>query len=292
MISNIRKFEHAGNGWSVQDLIGMTKQVVRSYELQSEYVVPLDLVRKLYNMSVSNIQELLLANNKDYYNVIFTIQYNLTTDIKNRLLYLDMNDIGITPNFLWGKRTHTKDTLNLTGAINRIETVYNETLGSFLYKTPDEIISLNTDENRLYSQSCIWSRSGNYLLLYFGDTIYNEIMASSPEELYVNVKAIRNPVLDDLKMPYEKPFTWKELVDNHGYSGDISLYSETYYADVDLPNQYISLVLLEMKKNTFETLSQPIPEALENKIQALIQSLQTNMQKEVTDEQIKSEKEN
>lgn len=283
MITEISLFKHLSSMFTVQDVVGLTKQAVRQLEVQTEYPVPLNLIRKLYNLSVSNVQELLVGANLEAYSV--TVKATIDASDGN-IFIVDLDTMDITGgDFKWGSRTYTNSEFNLTASILRIETLYNELLGTFQYKTMEELISCSTGENKLFDKSFLWSQSGNKILIYMGVDARAEY--DDLRDPYIKIKLIRTPVLDDLKHPYEYPMQISQiaLLDPN------RIYSETYFSPLDIPDKYVNLVLLEMKKNTFEALSQPIPEALENKIQGILQSLQSGVQTKVTEEQIKDNKE-
>lgn len=175
--------------------------------------------------------------------------------------------------------------------IQSVQSLYYKKIGPGIKRTATEINSLAYSANMVYDREIAWDYSDGIITMYAGREVHATVDPVIPDPVPVNwrpyndelytIVARRRPVLDDLLTPL-----------NNDATQNPELYSQTYYKPIDLPDEHLSILLLDMKKRLFEYYGQPFPADMEGKLQMAIRNIvegdTTNTQKELEERQVRN----
>lgn len=278
-ITAIPKFKHLSKTWKVEDIVSLAKSSVSNLEMET-YPLSWHAIRMLYNQAIADLEDIIFTTDIKFYEIIYPVSIDGTN---HNLQVVDLGDAifsGFQPH---GEVFYTQDDYFPIQHIKSLTGVFCANKGIFVEKTFDELVSISTNENLLYRHSMFYARNGDLLYLYGGEVIDFDI-----DEIFIT--CVRRIVLDDLKHPKSSDVV-DMTIDEIVLEPNGRQYSWTYNKHIDIPDRFVKLLNLQMKKECLEYLSQPIPEELEGKIASIIRTLTTNIELEQV-EQMKSKQRN
>lgn len=179
--------------------------------------------------------------------------------------------------------------------IHSVSTVFHKSSGPCIKRSGNEINSLSYGANMLFDREVVWDYSDGVITAYVGPEMMDKVLAkaSIPDPVpadwtpynknLFSIVAKRKPLLDDLK-PY--------INDDLANLENPHLYSETYGGPIDLPDEYLNILLLDTKKKLFEYYGQPFPQDMEQKLQLAIKNIiegnETELKEEVEEKAIRN----
>lgn len=238
--------------------------------------VDIDNVRMHMNVSISYLVELLNAANKPFYGI--WMKANLEDVLHpNGLPYIDLNaNNGI----LYSDGTAATGIIPIQ-YIDKITAINipNQDTGTNLivpsgnvpYKTTRQLLQMSNRQNVQHKFTVSHCPHGNEIYFFIGQNI-NNILLNQSENKYtlddtndIIIHANRKPILDDLR------FSVTDATGN-------------YKNNIDLPDQYIDLLLKMIQKRILEQLRETIPQALEAQINQGLMNVAGSLQQEVQQE--------
>jgi len=253
-------FKHVNSTFKVEDIVSLAKSSIFELEANS-YPLSNHLLRMIYNENVSSLEDMILKLDGRLYEM----EYEVSIDGKdNNLYYSDLSICNFTNFKPYGELFYEMNSFIPFNHIKSIISVYNTKYGVFIKYDFDDLVTIATKENILYKQSYLWGLSGSRIYIYDNNVI-------KPDDT-LKVRVVRRIILDDLKHP--KTEDVKDLPINlllNLYNGD--KYSLTYDKYIDVPDRYVNLLNLQMRKSCIEYLGQPIPSDLEERISHIIKNI-------------------
>lgn len=148
----------------------------------------------------------------------------------------------------------------------------NVLLGHFKQVSIEEITTMYENNNDQYRFSICWAIHGSAIFIYYGEGVRD----STAEKPYVAPRTIslwayRKPILDNLKGEHEVNSSWSQLV--------------------DIPDNFIELVLLKAQKKCHEQLNENVPPDLDTQIAQQTQAITQNLMSEIEFEKLRRLKE-
>jgi len=179
--------------------------------------------------------------------------------------------------------------------IHSVSTLFHASSGPCIKRSTNEVNSLSYGANMLYDREVVWDYTDGKITTYVGPEMFEKVNIRQvfpdpiPTDFYpfnLNMFAIsakRKPLLDDLK-----PSINADL----GTLENPHLYSQTYRGAIDLPDEYLNILLLDVKKKLFEYYGQPFPQDMEQKLQLAIKNIlegnETELKEEVEEKAIRN----
>lgn len=302
--------------WTHEDVV--SEALVITNQLDNERV-QLYNVRVHMNIAISNIADMLNLANMPWYNVWLQGDFEDELH-PTGLHYIDLKDITLLSeeastnridrnkyikdkthdsyiqNFIPSRdlkeivRLNVPKTQSIVGSIGTQLSGIAVWDGNFSKKDISELTELQTTKNIQYRHSICWSHSGSDLLFFVGDqivtktnfwtkgfgslidlingsnlsdtiayTMVDEDLISGPFSYPITLVGMRKPELDDLKAPEQ---------------------SNTYKQPVDLPDEYMDLLVKKVQKFVLTQLREQVPAQLEQEIN----QQQMLIQKQINDE--------
>lgn len=267
MIIDIPKFTHLHKNFTVQDIASLAKQAISNIEMES-YPLQWHTIRMLYNTAIGELQDTIYLTNKSDYEIIYPV-VSEETEYKN-LRRIDLGKADFTDFKAYGEVFYTSDNFIPINHIKSIVGLFCASKGSFVERAMEDLISIGASENSLYSQSLLYAKHGDYVYYFTGDI-------ELPDDEKYFLRVIRKVILDDLKHPMPDHVLLLSLP-NLVATREWEKYSMTYHSHIDIPEKFVRLLTLQLKKECLEYLLQPIPEELESKIASIIQTLSAGKQ--------------
>lgn len=298
-INNITGTWGLSSTWTYQAIA--SEVMVLTNTADNEFV-QLSNVRTHVNLAISYIVNLLNLAEAPWYNIFITATLENTlhptglawVNLNQPVQIQTLNNLTITINpardIQQIKRVSIVPRIQLTNqqVSQRIQAVRATTTvlpgatlfnGNVIKKDLSELVQLNTAQNTQWYHSVVWTHSGRDLLLMIGneivDQIYTPLVPFKPipraayfidttnntGSQFLTITATRKPILDDLLSPET---------------------SQTFTLNVDVPDEYVDLVVKIGQKRVLEQLNQIVPAQLEAEINQglaqITQQLQADLQ--------------
>lgn len=231
--------------------------------------VQLQNIRNHMNSQISYLVNLLNLSISPWYRITLTARLDNTAHASG-LDWIDLDTAlgGIIPSQL------LLDVKRLSVSPTPVATDW---IGNCTKVDTSEITQLSSRQNVQWRFSICWQHTGREILVYCGDNIQSPAHTpASPATADYNVTTqnfviwgTRKPVLDDLLA--------------------VSL-STTYKANVDVPDQYIDLLIKMTQKKVIEQRRELIPTALEQEVNQGLVTLQQQLANELQFEAAEREK--
>lgn len=150
--------------------------------------------------------------------------------------------------------------------------VGNVLLGHWKSVSIEELTTMYENNNDQYRYSICWAVYGSAIFVYYGEGVRD----LAAEKAYVAPRNIslwgyRKPILDNLLGEHETNSSWSQLV--------------------DIPDNFIELVLLKTQKKCHEQLNENVPQDLDTQIAQQTQSITQNLMSEIEFEKLRKLKE-
>jgi len=292
MILYIPEFRHVNSQWTVDDIVAVAKYSMRVLEMNT-YPIPYYLCRALYNNVVYNIQDLILASDAWRYRLEYQVEP------QQNALFPDLFEIDLTKNekivekytdenpsnkktengiiyAVYGYRYIEPKDFYPYDHIYEVIGLYSKLLGWFIKKDYNELIEICRGENEMYRHSNIFAVNNDKVYIYKAQK--ND---TSIEQDEYRLLVTRKIVIDDLKMEDTEDLMTYSSGD--GQSQQIlkikAKITDTYHNYIDVPEKYVKLLTLQLKREILEYISQPIPEELNNSIEKIMASFKMELEK-------------
>jgi len=265
-IIDIPTFKHLSKNWTVEQVVSLAKSSVSNLEMEI-FPLPWHTVRMLYNQAVGDIEDIVFTAESKLYEIIYPVETEAT---EFGVRAVNLGNAVFDGYKAHGEVFYTQDDYYPVQHIKSILGAFCANKGSFIEKSFEDLISIATTENNLYRQSMFYARNGDIVYFWGGEYIDFE-----EDKIYIRV--LRRIVLDDGKHPKSSSVV-AMTIDEIALEQDGLKYSWTYNKPIDIPDRYVRLLNLQLKKECLEYLSQPIPEELEGKIASIIRTLTTDVE--------------
>lgn len=295
MIQYVPEFRHVNSVWKVDDVVSVAKYSMRLIEMNS-YPIPNYLCRALYNNVVYHIQDIILVNDAWRYRLEYQVKP------KQNALFPDLFEIDLRNNedlvkkydetepsnkrtengivyAVYGYRYIEPKDFYPYDHIYEVVGLYSQLLGWFIQKDYNEIIEICRGENEMYRHSNIFAVNNDKVYIYKAQK--NDTSIEQDEYRLVVTRKI---VVDDLKME-----DTEDLITNNNTQvlKIKSKITDTYHNYIDIPERYVKLVTLQLKKEILEYISQPIPEELNGSIEKILAMFRAEVEKKEYEKQNK-----
>lgn len=205
------------------------------------------------NKNISHIARLINMANLPWYGIWLMGELETAYHMGTGLHWIDLTKVtaeGFTP-------ATQVDRFTRLGFFT--ETNSTAWVGNATQKDIGELLELNSYRNRMWRFSVAWAHWGSDILVYIGDEIYTQANQNSNAafSLYyqkATALAYRKPLLDQM-------VNWQDKSTGN------------FYSNVDLPDDYMDLLVKMTTKDVLEQLNQPVPQQLEQEIVGTIQLL-------------------
>lgn len=276
-ITDIPPFKHLSKNWTIEQVVTLAKSSVSNLEMEI-YPLPWHTVRMLYNQALGDIEDIIFTAENKLYEIVYPV---LPEENEYNIYAVNLGIAVFDGYKAHGEVFYTQDDYFPVQHIKSILGAFCSQKGSFIEKSFEELLAVASEENNLYRHSMFYARNGDIVYFYGGERI-----DFATDKIYI--RALRRIVLDDLKHPKTSDVA-NMTIDEIILEPNGDRYSWTYDKNIDIPDRYVRLLNLQMKKECFEYLSQPIPEELESKIASIIRTLTTGVElKQVENQQLQN----
>lgn len=234
--------------WTHEQVV--SEAMVLTNTLDNENI-QLDNVRNHINKNISYVSNLLNLAAAPFYGIWMTGQLE-TTLHPSGLEWIDLSVIEPVSGAIPAQTVSDIKRLNVvsTGAAT-------DWVGNCTKKDISELSELNSLRNVQYRHSVLWSHHGSELIFFVGTgiaTVANALTgtAYNMSAQNVNVWAYRKPILDNVAIA-------SSVAAQTAGGGN-------YRGNVDLPDEYMELLIKMTQKNILEQIREQVPQALEQEI--------------------------
>lgn len=247
--------------------------------------VQLENIRHHINSAIAYLANLLNLATSPWYGVWF--EFTAESSLHpSGLEYCDLAGDGIiTANI--GNKLHAVKRVNIQPEADAASDAF---VGNCARMDIAQLTQLITSQNLQYRHTIAWAHNGNEILLFTGKGIETPLhperstyAAFTTDKTHYVGWGYRKPLLDNMvpeSIDEGVPF-------NDEYRG---LLSQNYYGYIDLPDEYVSLLIKMVQKNVLEQLREQIPAQLEGEINQGLATITQNITNELQLEAAEREK--
>lgn len=234
--------------WTHEQVV--SEAMVLTNTLDNENI-QLDNVRNHINKNISYLSNLLNLAAAPFYGIWLTGRLEATLH-QSGLESIDLSIAEPASGAIPAQLVSDIKRLNVVSANGLTDWV-----GNCTKKDISELGELNSGRNVQYRHSILWSHHGSEIIVFVGNNISTAAvpLVNAPYDISsqnFNVWAYRKPILDNVAIATS--------------IGAQTAGGGNYRGNVDLPDEYMELLIKMTQKNILEQIREQVPQALEQEI--------------------------